>query len=172
MRFKLRFWALFIMLLSIGYLRADERRSPWATQEAAALLAVDAYLDAFNARDARAFVDALHYPHMRVDGFGNPRYWARAEDYLKEVEFDTVLATGWSHSRYDYKRVVQSGRHKVHVLVSFTRYDRDDKPMHTQESLYVVTEHAGRWAIQVRSSYVEQVMQDHCIGATSSDCVK
>ncbi len=67
---------------------------------------------------------------------------------------------------------MQSGRHKVHVLVSFTRYDHADKPMHIQESLYVVTEHGGRWAIQVRSSYVEQVMLDQCIGPKSSNCAR
>ena len=167
-----RCWTLLMMLVLATPPSMAEGASQWASQEAAALRAVDAYIDGFNARDARAFVDALHYPHMRVDGLGNPAYWASADDYLKEVEFDTVQATGWSHSRYDYKKIVQSGRHKVHVLVSFTRYDKDDKPLHTQESLYVVTEHGGRWAIQVRSSYVEQVMQDQCIGAKSSDCAR
>ena len=169
---KFRCWILTIMLALFSQLSSAESVGPWSTQEAAALRAVDVYIDAFNARDARAFVDALHYPHMRVDGLGKPGYWAHADDYLKEVEFDAVRATGWSHSRYDYKKVVQSGRHKVHVLVSFTRYDHADKPMHTQESLYVVTEHGGRWAIQVRSSYVEQVMQDECIGPKSSKCAK
>ena len=169
---KIRNWILIIVFASISQLSLAESAGQWSSQEAAALRAVDAYIDAFNARDAQAFVDALHYPHMRVDGLGYPRYWANAADYLKEVEFDTVQATGWSYSRYDYKKVVQSGRHKVHVLVSFTRYNTDDKPMHTQESLYVVTEHGGRWAIQVRSSYVEQVMQDQCIGAKPSKCAR
>ena len=51
----------------------------YATQEAAALQAVDAYIAAFNARDAERFAAALHYPHMRVDGLGRPAYWpARA----------------------------------------------------------------------------------------------
>lgn len=167
-----RCWTLFIVLVLAAPPSIADGASPWASQEAAALRAIDAYIDGFNARDARAFVDALHYPHMRVDGLGNPGYWASADEYLKEVEFDTVQATGWSHSRYDYKKIVQSGRHKVHVLVSFTRYDKDDKPLHTQESLYVVTEHDGRWAIQVRSSYVEQVMQDRCIRSKSSNCVR
>jgi len=36
----------------------------------------------------------------------------------------------------------------------------------------VVTEHDGRWAIQMRSSYVEQVMQDQCIGSKSSNCAR
>lgn len=138
--------------------RADE--SPWSKQEAAALAAVDEYIDAFNARDARRFVNALHYPHMRVDGLGRPAFWATAADYLRDVEFDSAIRTGWVYSRYDWKRVVQSGRHKVHVLVSFTRYGADDFPLHTQESLYVVTEHDGRWAIQVRSSFLEQVQAD------------
>ncbi len=169
---NLRYWSMMIMLFAIGHLNAEDKPAPWAAQEAAALAAVESYIGAFNARDARAFVDALHYPHMRVDGLGNPRYWQTAAEYLKEVEFDTVQGTGWSHSRYDYKKVVQSGRHKVHVLVSFTRYNRDDQPMHTQESLYVVTEHEGRWAIQVRSSYVEQVMQDQCIGSRTEKCTK
>ncbi len=138
--------------------QADENR--WTVQEASALVAVDEYLDAFNARDAKRFAAALHYPHMRVDGLGRPAFWPTLDDYLKVVEFESAMRTGWVYSRYDWKRVVQSGKHKVHVMVSFTRYGADDKPLHTQESLYVVTEHDGRWAIQVRSSYLEQVQAD------------
>ena len=132
----------------------------YAAQEAAALQAVDAYIAAFNARDAERFAAALHYPHMRVDGLGRPAYWPDAAAYLREIEFDSATRTGWAYSRYDWKRVVQAGPRKVHVLVSFTRYNQADQPLHTQESLYVVTEQGGRWAIQVRSSFLEQVQSD------------
>lgn len=154
---------VWVMLFGLVAAMAQAGESAWAKQEAAALAAVDEYIDAFNARDAKRFVNALHYPHMRVDGLGRPTYWATAADYLKDVEFDSAIRTGWVYSRYDWKRVVQSGRQKVHVLVSFTRYGAKDQPLHTQESLYVVTEHDGRWAIQVRSSFLEQVMADENI---------
>jgi len=156
---------LAVSALSLLPVHSTALEPPWATEEAAALKAVDAYIAAFNARDAKAFVNALHYPHMRVDGLGRPRYWESAADYLEEVEFESTISTGWAYSRYDYARVVQSGRNKVHVAVAFTRYDAKDKPLHTQESFYIVTLHDGRWAIQVRSSFLEQVMVDEGIGS-------
>lgn len=125
--------------------------------EAAAIAAVDEYLDAFNARDPKRFAAALHYPHMRVDGLGRPSYWTDAEAYLPDIDFARAERTGWAMSRYDRKEIVQSGRYKVHVLVTFTRLDRDGEVLHTQDSLYVVTLRDGRWAIQVRSSFLEEV---------------
>ena len=36
----------------------------------------------------------------------------------------------------------------------FTRYRKDDTPIASYESLYVVTKEQGRWAIKMRSSFV------------------
>ncbi|MCP5180261.1 MAG: hypothetical protein R3E84_18510 [Pseudomonadales bacterium] len=134
--------------------------SPWAAEEAAALGVVDAYIAAFNARDPQAFAATLHYPHMRVDGLGRPALWLQPEDVAAGLDVAALEATGWAYSRFDERRVVQSGQEKVHVAVVFTRYRADGTPMHTQDSLYIVTRRDGRWGIQVRSSFLEQVQAE------------
>lgn len=124
--------------------------------ETAAAAAVQAYIDNFNARDPQAFAQTLHYPHMRVDGFGRARVWPDWQSYADEVDFARVEETGWHHTVLDWQRPVQSGAKKVHVLVAFTRFNAVDEVLLTQESLYVVTLRDGKWAIQVRSSFLEE----------------
>ena len=130
--------------------------SDFAAQEAAALAVVDEYIAAFNARDKARYAGSLHYPHMRVDGLGRASVWQSAEEYVQGLDFDAIADTGWSHSELNWKKVVQSGREKVHVAVSFTRYDENNIRLLTQESLYVVTHADDRWGISVRSSFLEQ----------------
>ena len=126
-----------------------------SADQAAAGAAVQAYIDCFNARDPDAFAQTLHYPHMRVDGQGRARVWESWSDYAREVDFSRVEKTGWHHTVLDWQRVVQSGDEKVHIAVSFTRFNAVGEPLLSQESLYVVTLHDGKWAIQVRSSFLQ-----------------
>ncbi len=127
-----------------------------AASEAAAAVAVQAYIDGFNSRDPEQFSQTLHYPHMRVDGLGRVRTWQRWQDHAAEVDFARALASGWDHSVLDWQKVVQSGQHKVHVAVAFTRYNAAGEAYLTQQSLYVVTRQDRKWAISVRSSFLEE----------------
>ena len=120
--------------------------------ERAALAAVDAYMDAFNARDLAGTDAALRFPHVRIAsgtvhvreaaGEGAPDFFERFSE-----------ATGWAYSRWDYRRAVQSGREKVHFAVQFTRYRADDSVIGHYPSMWIVTLHDGRWGVQARSSF-------------------
>ena len=121
--------------------------------EDAALTALDEFMDAFNARDAAAWAKTLNYPHVRIAG-GDVRVWQDVEEYTAYMDFDRfVEQTGWDHSAWDERTVVQSGKDKVHIAVTFSRYDKNDKKIATYKSLYVVTNRDGHWGTQARSSF-------------------
>ena len=118
----------------------------------AALEAVNAYMHAFNARDAAGTDAALHFPHVRLasgtvrvleePGFQPPDFFERFSE-----------ATGWACSRWDYRRAVQTSAKKVHFAVQFTRYRADGSVIGRYPSMWIVTLHQGRWGVQARSSF-------------------
>ncbi len=121
--------------------------------EDAALTALDEFMEAFNARDAAAWAKTLNYPHVRIAG-GDVRVWQDADEYTAYMDFDRfVKQTGWDHSAWDERTVVQSGKDKVHIAVTFSRYDKNNEKIATYESMYVVTNHDGHWGTQARSSF-------------------
>ena len=139
-----------------------------SVQPVAALAAVDEYFAAFNARDPQRFAQSLHYPHVRIDGLGQPRVWERWEDYAAVVDFAVIVRRDrWHRTVLDWKRVLQRGESKVHVAVGFTRRDAAGEPLVSEESLYVVTCRGGRWGIQMRSSFLEQPVAATAAGGQS-----
>lgn len=121
--------------------------------ERAALELVDRFMDAFNRRDEAAWSATLNYPHVRVAS-GQVKVWNTPEDYQRDFDFQEFAQEfTWAYSRWDERRVIQSGPDKVHLAVRFTRYKSDDTKLATFDSLYVVTKVDGRWGVQVRSSF-------------------
>lgn len=132
----------------VGHAQAQKESA-----EAAAMTALDEFMTQFNARDDVAWAKTLNYPHVRIAG-GDVRVWQDAEEYTAYMDFDRFIAqTGWDHSVWDERTIVQSGKDKVHIAVQFSRYDKDDKKIATYESLYVVTNRDGHWGTQARSSF-------------------
>lgn len=118
------------------------------TSEARA--AVEAFFDAFNARDEAGVKATMHFPHVRIAS-GRVRVTEEAEfrvpfDRLTEIE-------GWDHSSLDRCEIVHAGADKVHFDVAFSRYHADGERYATHESLWVVTNLDDRWGIQARSSF-------------------
>lgn len=113
---------------------------------------LDEFIAAFNARDSQRWAATLNYPHVRLAGDA-VTVWNSADDYARSNEIEKLGASGWSHSRWDWKRLIQAAPDKLHFLVSFTRYDSADKPLASYEALYVLTLNDGLWGIQARSSY-------------------
>jgi len=132
----------------IGLAHAQEK-----LDETAAMTALDEFMTEFNARDDAAWAKTLNYPHVRIAG-GEVRVWQDAEEYTAYMDFDRFIEqTGWDHSVWDSRTIVQSGKDKVHIAVQFSRYDKDDKKIAMYESLYVVTNRDGHWGTQARSSF-------------------
>jgi hypothetical protein len=124
-----------------------------AAIDAAALAACDAFMEAFNSSDMTAWRRTLNYPHVRLAG-GSVAVSNTPDEYEREWDFNEFARrTGWHHSRYDHKQVVQRGPGKAHVAVRFTRYRADGSKIATYDALYVVTQVDGHWGVQTRSSF-------------------
>ena len=121
--------------------------------ENAAMGVLDAFMDAFNARDDDAMCRTFHYPHIRF-GSGAVRTYETHEDCVEQFDFARFADRfGWDHSGWDRRTVVQANPDKVHVAVMFSRYDVDDEPIGQFDSLYIVVRIGGRWGIRSRSSF-------------------
>ena len=119
----------------------------------AALAVHDRYLAAWNAQDADAFAATLHYPHARqAPGAPGSTSWQGAEEYAAGMDFGPLIARGWVHSYWDTRTVVQAGDNKVHVAARARRVDAAEQTIQTVQTLYVITEHDGRWGVQARFS--------------------
>jgi len=133
----------------LGNLNAEER------PEAEALHILDSFMLAFNAGDVDAIAQLFHYPHIRIAGdisvWDLPEEFKADRDSASREQFKKV--TGWHHSAWDSREVVQSSDVKIHFAVQFTRYRQDDSVIGTYNSLWIVTKHDGRWGIQARSSF-------------------
>ena len=113
---------------------------------------LDEHIRALNARDEKALLATLHFPHYRLTG-GKMKVWERPDSYLKD--FYTRAGGDWHHSAWDFKNLVAAGPGKVHLDVQFTRYRADNTPIGTFRSLWIVAKIDGRWAAQCRSSFAE-----------------
>lgn len=125
------------------------------TVEQTAREVIERWLAAFNARDAEGEIAAFNFPHVRL---ANGRFETIADaDVLRgrsERSTANLAAEGWHHTTLDAFEVVQSGPDKVHCTLTYTRRRADGEAYDTFDSLWIVTEQAGHWGVQFRSSYL------------------
>ena len=122
--------------------------------EETALWVLSDFLTALNAGDTPGFFDTLNFPHVRIASEKVAIWSSREEGERSYMQaFAERAGTSWHHSEWDSREVIQSSGDKVHVAVQFTRYDRDNSPIATYRSLYIVTCVEGHWGIQARSSF-------------------
>ncbi len=118
--------------------------------EETGLQAVDEFINTWNSRDPDRWAASLNYPHVRPSPFGDIVVSATAERYAAQVDFDKVVATGWDHSEWDYKRVLHTSPDKIHVAGQWSRYNAAGEIIHTNPVVYIVTRVEGHWGIQSR----------------------
>jgi len=119
---------------------------------ASAMAALDEFMLTFNARDPVAWAGSLNYPHVRFAS-GTVTIWHTAEEFAAGESFERLAAIGWDHSRWLSREVVLVSAGKVHVNTVFQRFNANNEPIGTYESLYIVTRDAnGHWGTQARSS--------------------
>ncbi len=137
-------------LLAFGLLVAAPL---WADEayEDEALGVLDEFMRSFNARDMTAWAETLHFPHVRFAS-GQVAVYESAEVFAARNVFAQLAATGWDHSHWLRREVVLSSPEKVHFATTFQRFNVDNEPIGTYESLYIVTRIDGEWGIQARSS--------------------
>lgn len=147
---RLRAAALGVLL---GMAPAGFAAGPAADAEAAARAVMTAFLDAFNARDESAWADTLHFPHVRIAS-GSVVVYPDRSAFLDAMDLNAFAEqTGWDYSTWDDMQIVQASPDKVHIAVTFTRYDPKGVELASYASLYVVENLDGRWGVRARSSF-------------------
>ena len=122
------------------------------SREAAARAPIEAFFQAFNARDNEALKTTLHYPHVRINEQGGVNVWQTAAD--AGTNFDALARNeGWARSSLDSVAMRANDPVKVHFEVVFSRYKADGTKYATYQSLWIVTLKDGAWGVQARSSF-------------------
>lgn len=116
-----------------------------------AMAALDAFMLAFNRRDAQAWAATLNYPHVRFAS-GSVTVWESADEYAQTSAFERLPLTGWDHSHWLTRDVTLAAPGKVHIATVFQRFNAENEVIGTYQSLYIVTEVNGHWGTQARSS--------------------
>ena len=119
----------------------------------AAVQVMHGFLAAFNARDESAWADTLHFPHVRVAS-GDVVVYPDKAGFVAAMDLDAFAeSTGWDHSSWDEMTVIQASENKVHITVTFSRFNAAGDKISEYDSLYVVENVNGRWGIRARSSF-------------------
>jgi hypothetical protein len=121
--------------------------------EAAVMRVLDDFLVSLNNGDLAAQRRAMHFPHYRLAN-GTMTVQEQPETVSGAASGIRRTDPDWHHTKWDRRNIVEWSSEKVHVDTQFTRYRKDDTPIASYESLYVVTKEQGRWAIKMRSSFV------------------
>ena len=116
-----------------------------------AMAALDEFMLSFNARDPQAWAASLNYPHVRFAS-GGVTVWQSAEEFAQTRAFESLSRLGWDHSHWLSRDVTLASPDKVHVTTVFQRFNSDNQPIATYQSLYIVTNVDGHWGTQARSS--------------------
>lgn len=167
--------AIAIGMISSGAHGQESQLGDCAQPNPQALLAkgcsvLDDFLAAFNARDGQTWAKTLNFPHVRLAA-GEVRVWNTSADYAlsSEIAIGQLAQTGWSRSRWDYRRLVQRSDTKLHFLVQFTRYSEVGERLASYEALYIITLKDGHWGVQARSSFAGTFSRS---GVTGDDPVR
>ncbi len=118
---------------------------------AAATVALDEFMRAFNSRNMDAWAASLNYPHVRFAS-GEVTIYDSAEEFAARIPFENLVRTGWDHSHWISREVSLVSADKVHFNTVFQRFNSNNEVIGTYESLYIVTLVDGHWGTQARSS--------------------
>ena len=121
---------------------------------AAIFQVLDEYMTTFNAKDLNGWERTYQFPHYRLAG-GKMSVLEKAGLRDSAKVFGELQKTGWDHSQWDHRNIIQASADKVHVDTRFSRYRADGSLIGHYESLYILTKEDGRWGIKFRSSYAE-----------------
>ena len=118
-------------------------------QSQEALVALDRYLETWNSRDAARWATSLHFPHVRP-GPGAFELTRTPQEYAAGIDFEQTLKTGWHHSEWVSREVLQAGAEKVHAAGAWQRYTEDGRALAGSAITYIVTKRENRWGVQAR----------------------
>ncbi len=122
----------------------------YAGEIAAAQAVLDAYLDAFNRRDLKAWEATFNFPHVR---FASNKVTILQPGQQTADMFTAGPLADWDHSEWARRDVINASPDKVHIHTHFNRYRKDGSLIGGFDSIYIVTKLDGHWGVQGRSSF-------------------
>jgi hypothetical protein len=111
---------------------------------------LDAFMSAWNARDADGVRASFNFPHVR---FASGQVRVLSPEQVNESMYAGAALTEWGRSAWRRREVIHAGADKVQFDTRFARYRPDGTLISAFDSIYIVTLQDGRWGIQGRSSY-------------------
>ena len=147
----MKFYYSFIISLFLVSSFSSSQANPNSDPISQAMKTMDKFIEAFNARDVQSWSESLNYPHVRFAS-GGVKVWKDPETFIAETDLTPLINSGWDHSHWISRDVVLSSPSKVHISTNFQRFDKQNRPISTYQSLYIVTLVDGHWGIQARSS--------------------
>jgi hypothetical protein len=114
-----------------------------------AMVALDRYLETWNSRNSTVWATSLHFPHVRP-GPGAFEMTRTPEEYARSVDFEQTLKTGWHHSEWVMREILQIGSDKIHASGTWRRFTADDRPLAGSDITYIITRQNDRWGVQAR----------------------
>lgn len=156
---KLFYPLFFVAISSLGLVgfqmlddnaRGEHEIDPSVKKEV--LKVLDDYMTTFNAKDAKAWQGTYQFPHYRL---ASGKMSVLESATLDSTVFIRLQQSGWHHSKWDHRNIIQASDDKVHVDTRFSRFRADGSLIGQFESLYIVTKENGKWGVKFRSSYAE-----------------
>ncbi len=108
--------------MPLGPSVAGDKQFAACSAYAPAYQVTDDFMRTFNTKDAAAWGATFNFPSVRIAS-GNVRIINSAADL--EQSFPALEATGWHHSAWEKRQIVQCGDVKAHMLTTFVRYRAD-----------------------------------------------
>ena len=143
--------AVVIATTGLGHAQSPPALGPEAIalRTQAALLALDRYLETWNSRDPRIWATSLQFPHVRP-GAGPFKVSHNTDEYVAGIDFEQTASTGWDHTEWVSREVLQIDVDKVHAAATWQRYTKEGRPLATSAVTYVITNQQDRWGVQAR----------------------
>jgi hypothetical protein len=122
--------------------------------EEKAVIAAINFMNAFNKSDPHECDKYVHYPHIAILKNGNI-ISTEKPPFLSEKYFEAMSKISkWHHTCWDTRRVLHSGKNKVHLDLHFTRYQYNGIKIATSPAIWIMINQNGYWGIKLRSIYV------------------
>ncbi len=111
---------------------------------------LDAFMAAWNARDAGGVRTSFNFPHVR---FASGQVRVLSAEDVNDGMYAGAALSEWGRSAWLRREVIHAGADKVQLDTRFARFRPDGSLISAFDSIYIVTLQDGRWGVQGRSSY-------------------
>jgi len=131
------------------FVKPEQSDEPEAEIVRAASACLDRFTAFFNVCDASGMDGELHFPHVMLSG-AEHLVWPESGQHAADF-FEELRASGWHYTQYEAKEAVLVCRDKAHIIVTYSRRNKNGDVLSMHKNLWIVTRISGKWGISLRS---------------------